>query len=76
MSLFITATLMLLPFIALAALVAVVGFLVVQVGYEVVDRRATNAAVKLHTDSRTAEPEPARQVSPAPSTQAETARVA
>ncbi len=72
MSLFMVAVLMVLPFIALGLMVAVAGFLAVQVGYEVVDRRATSAAVKLHAETRTAETEAPRQAAPA--TQAETAR--
>ena len=76
MSLFVVAILMILPFVALAGIIAVGAFLAVQIGYEIVDRRATSAAVKLHTESRTAETETVRQVAPAPATQAETARVA
>ena len=76
MNLFLVAVLMILPFVALAAMVGVIAFLAVQVGYEIVDRRATTAAVRLHAESRTSDTEPARQITPAPSTQAETARVA
>ncbi len=74
MSLFLVAILMVVPFVALAAMLAVGAFLIVQVGYEVVDRRATTAAVLLHTESRSGDAEAARQAG-SPSTQAETARV-
>jgi hypothetical protein len=76
MSLFVVAILMILPFVALAGMIAVGAFLAVQIGYEIVDRRATSAAVKLHADSRTPETETVRPVAPAPTAQAETARVA
>jgi hypothetical protein len=76
MSLFVVAILMIIPFVALALMIAVGAFLVVQIAYEIVDRRATTAAVRLHTESRTTEAEPAREASPAPTTQTETARVA
>ncbi len=75
MSLFAVAILMVLPFVALAGMIAVGAFLVVQVTYEVIDRRATAAAVRLHTETRAGEPEPARQGTPAPATQTETARI-
>ena len=78
MSLFVVAILMILPFVALAGMIAVGAFLVVQIGYEVVDRRATSAAVKLHAERRTAETETVRPraPAPAPAAQAEAARVA
>ncbi len=76
MSLVIAAILIVLPFICIGLIVAIGAFLAVQVGYEVVDSRATKAAVKLHTDSRTPEAEPVRQTAPTTSTQTETARVA
>ena len=75
MSLFAVAILMVLPFVALAGMIAVGAFLVVQVGYEVVDRRATAAAVRLHTETRTAEAEPVRPAT-APASQPETASAA
>jgi hypothetical protein len=75
MSLFVVAILMVLPFVALALMIAVGAFLAVQVGYEIVDRRATTAAVRLHTESRAGDAEAARQAA-APSTQAETAPIA
>jgi hypothetical protein len=76
MSLFVTAFLMLLPFVALALLIVAVGFLVVQVGFAFVDRRATSAAAKVQTGSQAVELERARQLSPVPSPQTDTARVA
>jgi hypothetical protein len=76
MSLFIAAILILLPFVCIGLILAISAFLAVQVGYEVVDRRATRAAVKLHTDTRATEAEAARHPAPAPSTKTETARVA
>jgi hypothetical protein len=76
MSLFVVAILMVLPFVALAGIIAVGAFLAVQIGYEVVDRRATSAAVRLHTETRTADAEPARQGSTVPTTQPETAPIA
>ncbi len=76
MSLFAVAILMILPFVALAGIIVVGAFLVVQVTYELIDRRATTAAVRLHTESRAADVEPARAPAAAPAGQTETARVA
>ena len=74
MSIFLVAFLIIVPFVALGLMVAVIAFIAVQVGYEVVDRRATSAAVRLHTESRAGEPDTARQASPGSASQAETAR--
>jgi hypothetical protein len=76
MSLVIAAILIVLPFVCIGLIVAIGAFLAVQVGYEVVDSRATKAAVKLHTESRASDGEPVRQPAPAAAGQTETARVA